>query len=74
MFLTIIGKSRACSTVLASFKATSDKHGYMFELPMQMRDKKQQLNGSGGESRCGDGNGDVMCFNESTYFCTRMEV
>ena len=47
--LTKVGKSRACSTVLASFNTASDIHGYFFQLTMQIRDNNQQLNGRGGE-------------------------
>ena len=47
--LTKIGKSRACSTVIASFKVASDRHGYFCQVTMQIRDNNRQLNGSGGE-------------------------
>ncbi len=47
--LTKNGKSRACNTVVASFKTASDLHGYFCQVTMQIRDNNQQLNGSGGE-------------------------
>ena len=47
--LTKIGKSRACSTVIASFKVASERHGYFCQVTMQIRDNNRQLNGSGGE-------------------------
>ena len=47
--LTKIGKSRACSTVIASFKVASDRHGYFCQVTMQIRDNNRQLNGRGGE-------------------------
>ena len=47
--LTKIGKSRACSTVIASFFTASDIHGYFCQVTMQIRDNNRQLNGSGGE-------------------------
>jgi hypothetical protein len=58
MFLTKIGKTGGSSTAIASFEATLDKHGYFFDLTMQIRAKKRHWSGSGGESRCGDGGDD----------------
>jgi hypothetical protein len=49
VFLTKIGKPRACSMILASFKTTLDVHYYSTELKMEIRDRKQWQNCSRGE-------------------------
>ena len=49
VFLTKIGKTRACSMIHASFKTTLDIHGYSSELKMVIIDRKKQKNGTRGE-------------------------